>query len=190
MMKSDEQAMSEAISEPASKATSGASVSLAVPAGVEADTEVFEPIEAILPHRGTMLLVDSVSACSNDTLTAHAAVHADAWYADTDGSMPAWIGIELMAQAIAAHVSLLAMRAGGRARPGVLLGSRSYEACVPAFARGAQLRIDVKEVLRSTEGHGAYECTIEHDGTRCAQAVIKVYQPTDFQSFIEGISGS
>jgi predicted hotdog family 3-hydroxylacyl-ACP dehydratase len=190
--------MSEAINETISETRDEAGASLAASARIEAkaeadakaEAEVFESIEAILPHRGTMLLVDRVSACSDDTLTAHASVRADAWYADADGAMPAWIGIELMAQAIAAHVSLLAMRAGGRARPGVLLGSRSYEACVPAFARGAQLSIDVKEVLRSTEGHGAYECTIEHDGARCAQAVIKVYQPTDFQSFIEGISGS
>jgi predicted hotdog family 3-hydroxylacyl-ACP dehydratase len=133
-----------------------------------------------------MLLIERVSACSDAALTAHATVHADAWYADADGAMPAWIGIELMAQAIAAHVSLLAMRAGGHARPGVLLGSRSYQAHVPTFKRGAALRIDVTEVLRSTEGHGAYECTIDQHGTRCAQAVIKVFQPTDFQTFIEG----
>jgi predicted hotdog family 3-hydroxylacyl-ACP dehydratase len=150
----------------------------------------FEPIEAILPHRGTMLLIGRVSACSDTTLTAHASVQSDAWYADSDGAMPAWIGIELMAQAIAAHVSLLAMRAGGRARAGVLLGSRSYAAHVPVFARGAALRIDVTEVLRSTEGHGAYDCTIDHGDVRVAEAVIKVFQPTDFQTFIEGSNDS
>lgn len=48
--------------------------------------------------------------------------------------MPAWFGIELMAQAIAAHVGLLSMRDGNPARPGVLLGSRKYEAHTPAFA--------------------------------------------------------
>jgi predicted hotdog family 3-hydroxylacyl-ACP dehydratase len=150
----------------------------------------FVPIEEILPHRGTMLLLDAVSACADATLTAHATVRADAWYADADGAMPAWIGIELMAQAIAAHVGLLAMRAGGRARPGVLLGSRSYTALAPAFEPGARLRVEVQEVLRSDAGHGAYECTIDHDGTRVAEAVIKVFQPTDFQAFIEGSFGS
>jgi predicted hotdog family 3-hydroxylacyl-ACP dehydratase len=113
-------------------------------------------------------------------------VRADAWYADADGAMPAWIGIELMAQAIAAHVALLAMRGGGRARPGVLLGSRSYKALQPSFAGGAQLSIHVAELLRSEEGHGAYECTIRHGDASCAEAVIKVFQPRDFQSFIEG----
>lgn len=144
------------------------------------------PIEAILPHRGTMLFIDAVSAFSEDALTACATVDATAWYADRHGAMPAWIGIELMAQAIAAHVALLARRDGGTARPGVLLGTRSYQALLPAFPGGARLRIDVKELLRSEEGHGAYECRITHADTCCAEAVVKVFQPTDFRSFIEG----
>jgi predicted hotdog family 3-hydroxylacyl-ACP dehydratase len=149
-------------------------------------SEAFPPIDTILPHRGTMLLVDGVSACGDEALTAYATVRGDAWYADEDGAMPAWIGIELMAQGVAAHVALLAMRAGGRARPGVLLGTRSYKAHESAFARDARLTISVQEVLRSDAGHSAYECTIDHDGTRYADAVIKVYQPGDFHTFIEG----
>ncbi|MEM5382338.1 beta-hydroxyacyl-ACP dehydratase [Paraburkholderia phymatum] len=148
--------------------------------------EIFPPIDMILPHRGTMLLIDRVSACSDAALTAHAAARGDAWYADGNGAMPAWIGIELMAQAVAAHIALLAMRAGGHARPGVLLGTRSYKAHMSAFARDAQLTIGAHEVLRSEVGHSAYECTIDHDGARCAEAVIKVFQPGDFQTFIEG----
>jgi predicted hotdog family 3-hydroxylacyl-ACP dehydratase len=145
-----------------------------------------QPIEAIIPHRGTMLLLDAVTAFDDATLSARATVHADAWYADADGAMPAWIGIELMAQAIAAHVALLAMRAGGQARPGVLLGSRSYRPLQPSFPRGAQLSVSATELLRSEEGHGAYECVIHHGDVVCAEAVIKVFQPRDFQSFIEG----
>lgn len=150
------------------------------------DPAALPPIDTIVPHRGTMLLLDAVIACDEETLSASASVDRAAWYADADGAMPAWIGIELMAQAIAAHVGLLAMRAGGQARPGVLLGSRSYHARVPAFEAGAPLRVDVKELLRSEEGHGAYECTIGRDGVGFAEAVIKVYQPANFQSFIEG----
>jgi predicted hotdog family 3-hydroxylacyl-ACP dehydratase len=149
-------------------------------------SEAFPPIDTILPHRGTMLLVDGVSACGDEALTAYATVRGDAWYADENGAMPAWIGIELMAQGVAAHIALLAMRAGGRARPGVLLGTRSYKAHVSAFARDARLTISVQEVLRSDAGHSAYECTIDHDGAHCADAVIKVFQPGDFQTFIEG----
>lgn len=149
------------------------------------ETEPFPPVEEILPHRGTMLLLDAVLACAEESLTARARVVSDAWYADAQGAMPAWIGIELMAQAIAAHVGLLAMRAGNTMRPGVLLGSHRYEMRTPVFARDALLRIEVKELLRGEEGHGAYECVIQHNGVVAAEAVIKVFQPRDFQSFIE-----
>jgi predicted hotdog family 3-hydroxylacyl-ACP dehydratase len=119
--------------------------------------------------------------------------------------MPAWIGVELMAQAIAAHVGLLAIRAGGHALPGVLLGSQRYRAIVPFFAAGARLAITAKELLRTDEGTAAYECAIaciadDHaessaNGTMStnasgrevwAEAIIKAFQPRDFQSFIEG----
>ncbi|WP_321963146.1 hotdog family protein [Paraburkholderia sp. J7] len=152
--------------------------------------DVFPPIETIIPHRGTMLLLDSVAACSDESLTALASVRADAWYADAQGAMPAWIGIELMAQAIAAHVGLLSMREGKPARPGVLLGTRRYEAAQAAFASDAPLSVTVSELLRSEEGHGAYGCTIKQDNELLAEATVKVYQPRDFQTFIEENSRS
>ena len=61
-----------------------------------------------------------------------------------------------------------------------------YGVAIGSFAGGAQLSIHVAELLRSEEGHGAYECTIRHGDASCAEAVIKVFQPRDFQSFIEG----
>ena len=152
-------------------------------------TAPIAPIESILPHRGTMLLLASVDSWDEECLAAVAHVDPAAWYADADGNMPAWIGIELMAQAIAAHVGLLQTRAGLPARPGVLLGSRKVQASVPAFEHGQPLRIEARELLRVAEGHGAYECTISAggpEGQTLANAVIKVYQPTDFQAFIEG----
>ena len=99
-------------------------------------------VPEVLPHRGTMLLLDAIERCSETGIEVRATVRRDAWYADGNGAMPAWIGIELMAQAIAAHVGLLSMRNGQPARPGVLLGSRRVEAAVPAFPHGRPLRIE------------------------------------------------
>jgi predicted hotdog family 3-hydroxylacyl-ACP dehydratase len=132
-----------------------------------------------------MLLLDAILEFEHDRLAARAVVDPAAWYADAAGSMPAWFGIELMAQAIAAHVGLAALRAGGQARPGVLLGSSRYEAKQPAFRAQSRLRIEAKELLRGAEGQGAYDCTIAIDGSCVAQAVIKVFQPRDFEAFIE-----
>ena len=87
------------------------------------------------------------SALSDESLTAHATVRSDAWYADADGAMPAWIGIELMAQAIAAHVALLAMRAWRQGASG-------------RAARLAQLRGACGRRSRAVRG-----CVIEREGT-------------------------
>ncbi|AXK62312.1 MULTISPECIES: hotdog family protein [Burkholderia] len=143
-------------------------------------------VRDVLPHRGTMLLLDAIERCSETGIEVSARACRDAWYADGNGAMPAWIGIELMAQAIAAHVGLLAAQAGGRAKPGVLLGANRYVAHRAAFDAGTVLRIGARELLRGDEGHGAYECAIHAEGRCCAEAVVKVYQPNDFQSFIEG----
>ncbi|MGN6668091.1 MAG: beta-hydroxyacyl-ACP dehydratase, partial [Trinickia sp.] len=69
---------------------------------------------------------------------------------------------------------------------GVLLGASRYEALAPSFDCGARLSIQAKEVLKSEEGHGAYACTIAADERCVARAVVKVFQPNDFQAFIEG----
>ncbi|MDN7508139.1 hotdog family protein [Burkholderia multivorans] len=143
-------------------------------------------VRDVLPHRGTMLLLDAIERCSENGIETRAVARSDAWYADGDGAMPAWIGIELMAQAFAAHVGLLAAHAGGRAKPGVLLGANRYVAHRARFDAQTTLHIVARELLRGDAGHGAYECAIYAEGECCAEAVVKVYQPDDFQSFIEG----
>ena len=151
------------------------------------DTEFFLPeIEQVLPHRGEMLLLDRVLTADDLTLVAEYCVRPDAWYSNANAAMPAWIGIELMAQAVAAHVALDATRAGGTARLGVLLGTRSYLAHCAEFEADCMLRIEAREVLRTEGGHRAYECLIVQQTQMRAQAVIKVFQPADFNDFIEG----
>jgi predicted hotdog family 3-hydroxylacyl-ACP dehydratase len=149
----------------------------------------FPPIDALLPHRGTMQLLTQVLAYGDETLSAAARVDGTAWYADAAGAMPVWIGIELMAQAIAAHVALRARLEGKPMQPGVLLGARRFDVAVPAFARDSVLRIDVRETIKVDGGHGAYDCTIRTEGSdspALATAVVKVYQPDNFEQFMQG----
>jgi len=151
------------------------------------DSEFALPeVEQVLPHSGVMRFLDRLLAADEMTLAAEYRVCPDAWYSNQNAAMPAWIGIELMAQAVAAHVALEALRNGGQARLGVLLGTRSYLAHQAEFAGDSVLRIEAREVFRTEGGHRAYECEIL-DQTQClAQAVIKVFQPDDFNEFIKG----
>lgn len=144
------------------------------------------PIEALIPHRGTMLLLDRVLAFSEETALAEYTPQSAAWYADDNGNMPAWIGIELMAQTIAAHVALLKRQQGMPPKMGALLGTRSYRSTAGSFAAGTALRIRVQSVLRDASGLGAYECSITLAATVVATAILKVYEPDDFGIFVQG----
>lgn len=142
------------------------------------------PIEELLPHRGTMLLLDRVLEFGEERIRAECVPRRDAWYADARGNMPAWIGIELMAQAIAAHVGLVKRKEGKPVTPGVLVGTRSFRATRPAFAAGAPLSITARLSFRDPSGLAAYDCAIDGDGAPIAQATLKVYEPADFQAFL------
>ena len=110
------------------------------------------PIEDLLPHRGTMLLLERVVAFDTHRIQAECAPHRGAWYADARGNMPAWIGIELMAQAIAAHTGLVKRSGGKPVAPGVLLGTRSFAAAQAAFAAGKTLRVTAILSFRDESG--------------------------------------
>ena len=150
------------------------------------------PVTELLPHRAPMLLIDRVVDFGNDALVAEYAPRADAWYADAceaGGAMPGWIGIELMAQAVAAHVALKKRQSGLPPKMGALLGTRSYRMLRPAvasFPAGQTLRIAVAENFRDASGLAAYECRIEDGAGILAQALLKVYEPDDFGSFVQG----
>ena len=138
------------------------------------------PIEELLPHRYGMLLVDRVVAWDAASATVSASPSAEGWYAEA-GGMPSRIGIELMAQAIAAHVSIVAWSKGEPPKKGVLLGARAYRATRPHFAVSSELIVKATRAFSDDSGMGAYDCTIE----KAAKARILVFEPPDFEAFIK-----
>jgi predicted hotdog family 3-hydroxylacyl-ACP dehydratase len=148
-------------------------------------TQAFPPIEELLPHRGAMRLLDAVFSGDEGSIVAEARVPRAAWYLDERGGMPAWIGIELMAQAIAAHAALQGRLNGEPPKRGVLLGCRSYRASMPRAAAGALLKVSAKMTSRDDSGFGAYDCNIESDSVEFATATLKVFEPEDFEAFMK-----
>jgi predicted hotdog family 3-hydroxylacyl-ACP dehydratase len=136
-----------------------------------------------------MLLVERVVAWDAQHAVVAATPQADAWYAE-DGAMPAWIGIELMAQAIAAHVGLVARSQGRPPKAGVLLGTRQYRATQPRFAAGAELIVRADLTYRDDTGLGSYDSTIMRGDAEVAKASVNVYEPADFAAFLQEQLGS
>jgi predicted hotdog family 3-hydroxylacyl-ACP dehydratase len=143
-------------------------------------------IEELVPHRGTALLLDRLLEFQEECAIAEYTPRADAWYRDDCGDMPGWFGIELMAQAVAAHAAMKKRRVGLPPKLGVLLGTRSYESRVKSFASGSALRVHAREAFRDVSGLAGYDCAIEANGETIATATLKVYEPEDFESFMQG----
>jgi len=135
-------------------------------------------MDAWVPHRGAMNLLDDVEHCDDLTIVARVRVPAGGLFQGADG-VPAWVGIEYMAQAVAAWSGARARTGGGSPRIGYLLGSRRYEAAVPAFEVGAELRVFASCELMGDNGLGMFDCRIEQGGRVLASGRLSVFEPPD-----------
>ncbi|MGZ8904820.1 MAG: ApeP family dehydratase [Methylobacter sp.] len=128
----------------------------------------------LIPHTGSMVLLDRIIDYDDQGLTAELAVRGDGLLGD-DKAVPAWAGIEYMAQAIAAYAGLMARRAGEPIRLGFLLGTRRYSSNVAAFKVGSTLTIQVKKIMQD-DNLGVFDCRILGEGVEVT-ANLNVYQP-------------
>ena len=142
------------------------------------------PIASLLPHAGNMILIDEVSRYDTDSLTAHAVIRPGP-YSLPDGSLPPWLGMELMAQAVGAWAGCQARQAQDDVKLGFLLGTRRYECHADALPAGAALTINVQRGLIDASGMSVFECELRDEVRLLAQARLNVYQPRDPQAFIQ-----
>lgn len=151
----------------------------------------FPAISTLLPHAAPMVLLDRVLSADDESLCAEVAIRAETLFCDGRG-VGAWVGVEYMAQAIAAHAGYGAQQRGDPVKVGFLLGARRYECTRPHFAVGSVLHVHVKRTLQSDNGLGAFECRINDAddplGTAAATATITVFQPHNAQDFLQGVS--
>lgn len=146
----------------------------------------FPPFTDLVPHRPPMVFIDEVIEFSPTKLVASYCPPANHW-AGSNG-MPSFLGIEMIAQAIAAHNSLLVRQSNPESPPsiGLLLGTRKYESNQPTFSPGKPLKIMIEEVMQDPAGFGAFNGNIiSNDGETFASAVVKVFRPPNFSEFIK-----
>ena len=135
-------------------------------------------MDAWVPHRGPLSLLDGVEHSDDHGIEARVRVPVDGLFGGDDG-VPAWVGIEYMAQAVAAWSGARARAAGGSPKIGYLLGSRRYEAAVPVFPAGDELRVLAQCELMGDNGLGMFDCRIEHGGRVLASGRLSVFEPPE-----------
>ena len=141
------------------------------------------PIEQLLPHAGTMVLLDRVGEWDAERIVCERLVRRGDPFTDAAG-LPAWAGVELMAQTIAAWNGCQLLAAGCEVRPGFLLGTRMYRADVDAFPPGTRLTIEAVRSFHDEDGMGAFACRIDAPGLH-AEARLTVFSPPDPAPFLD-----
>lgn len=134
-------------------------------------------IEKLVPHAAPMLLLDALVASGDGYVECELVVREDGMF-DAAGRVPAWLGMEYMAQTVAAYSGLQAHLKNERVKPGFLLGTRRFETNIEDFACGDILRVTAKCIIHGSSGMGAFECKVE--GRLALQtARLAVYEPPD-----------
>lgn len=145
------------------------------------------PMESLVPHRGAMLLVDKVLFDDRETTRVEATIRRDGLFV-RDGKLPAWVGIELMAQTIAAWAGLRRREAKEAVRLGFLLGSRRYDCTVDGFAVGSKVEVEAKLEIVSEQGLAVFGCQLFQAGEVLATANINVFQPNDVEKYLKELT--
>jgi len=134
-------------------------------------------MELLVPHARPALLLDRVLEERDGGVVTETVIREDNPYC-VDGRGGAWIGIELVAQSIAALAGLDALRAGRPVKIGFLLGTRRYRSSVPWFALGDRLRIEVEREFQTDDGLGAARGRIlAPDRRLLGEGMLTVFQP-------------
>ena len=79
-------------------------------------------IHSLVPHSGAMSLLGRLLDADDESLRAEVRITPETMFC-TDGEVGAWVGVEYMAQAVAAHAGWCARLRGDPVRVGFLLGS-------------------------------------------------------------------
>jgi predicted hotdog family 3-hydroxylacyl-ACP dehydratase len=143
-------------------------------------------IAAVLPHAGRMLLLDELLEHGPEHVICAVDIRAETLFCDGVHGVPAWVGLEYMAQAMCAYSGVEEVRAGLKPSIGLLLGTRRYQPQVEWFAIGTRLLVRADQVLRDENDLVAFDCTI-HAGERLlARGDVKAYRPKDVLAVLRG----
>ena len=134
----------------------------------------YPPIVELVPHRPPMLLLDRVLSYDGQCVICETVLGPDSPFVE-GGFVPGVVGIEYMAQAIAAGAGLSARDKGEGARIGFLLGCRKLTIAVDSFQVGDRLIVEARRTWG--ENHiGSFACTVQRGSEVLVEGSLTVYQ--------------
>lgn len=132
-----------------------------------------------LPHQPPMMLLQHVCDITENSATCEVNVSTTgilAPFLDENLALPAWFGLELMAQTVGVWCGSNDIKETGSPQIGMLLGARGFKSTLPAFPLNSALTIHVIKVLKDAR-LANFDCCIILNETKIAHSKLTVYQP-------------
>jgi predicted hotdog family 3-hydroxylacyl-ACP dehydratase len=134
------------------------------------------PAADFVMHREPMLLLDTLIEATDDGATCEWRVNADDYFVESEQGVPAYVGVEFMAQCVAVNAGARARIVGLGPPLGFLLGARHFKASVSHFQIGEVYRASCRELIRDDSGMGSYECAIFRGDDKVAETRLAVLE--------------
>lgn len=143
------------------------------------------PIETVLPHTEPMILLDSLDSYDENNGCCSVTISPQSNFYDADTqSVPSHVGIEYMAQTIAAYANANQVDAGAKVEIGFLVSSRKYKMHSNSFLLNSTLKIEIEKLYSEPNGLSAFDCVIKEADKILVEAKINVFQPENPEQFL------
>lgn len=141
--------------------------------------DVLPEVSDLLPHGPQALCLDAVTLYVPGARAA-ASMHVRPGlllYDESLGGVPAWAGVEIMAQALGVYVGMDARDEGPGPRVGYLIGVRHFHASRSLIGNGTDVLVEAE--CRSSEpyGLGRFDCRILDGAEELVRASLTVWRP-------------
>ncbi|PCH94983.1 MAG: 3-hydroxylacyl-ACP dehydratase [Gammaproteobacteria bacterium] len=146
-------------------------------------------IEEVIKHRKPMRLIDELVSFDESSACVLVNINekSEFYQAKLQG-VPSYIGIEYMAQCIAAKAGANELASGGNIKLGFLLGTRKYKPNVRYFPCGETLIVKVSRLIEDAAGLSVFDCSIvakNQVNIVLVQAKINVFQPENSAAYLQ-----
>ena len=136
-------------------------------------------ISELFTHAAPMILIDTIDQYSEDALQTKVTITAASPFL-YGGSVPAYVGLEYMAQSVACFSGIRARNADQPIREGYLISTRRLSLNRQEFSLGETLTIHVS-LVHDFGDMSSFDCQVNKGETMLANARLNVYQPLEFE---------
>lgn len=138
-------------------------------------------IHQLIPHQAPMILVDRLIDVGDEHIHTQVDIQSsNLFFDESSQTVPAYVGIEFMAQSIAAWSGYQAWKQDVEPSIGFLLGTRRYHCQHAQFSLDTTLDIHAEKVMENN-GMAVFQCIIEQQGKEVASAQLNAFVPSKTQ---------